>query len=44
MKFAFEGPMMAISRRMFQSDLENLKALMESGRITAAPRANDDNA
>jgi carbon monoxide dehydrogenase subunit G len=33
----FAGPMMAISRRMFQSDLENLKGLMESGQITAAP-------
>jgi uncharacterized protein YndB with AHSA1/START domain len=29
------GPMMALTRRMFQSDLENLKKLMESGRITA---------
>jgi uncharacterized protein YndB with AHSA1/START domain len=28
------GPMMAITRRMFQSDLDNLKGLMESGRIT----------
>ena len=30
------GPMLALTRRMFQSDLENLKALMEAGQITAA--------
>ena len=30
------GPMLAVTRRMFQSDLENLKALMEAGQITAA--------
>lgn len=30
------GPMLAVTRRGFQSDLENLKALMESGRITAS--------
>ena len=30
------GPTLVLTRRMFQSDLENLKALMESGRITAA--------
>lgn len=28
------GPMLPVTRRMFQSDLENLKALMESGRLT----------
>jgi uncharacterized protein YndB with AHSA1/START domain len=28
------GPMLPLIRRMFQSDLENLKGLMESGRIT----------
>ena len=27
------GPMLAVTRRMFQADLDNLKALMESGRI-----------
>lgn len=27
------GPMIPLTRRMFQSDLENLKTLMESGRI-----------
>lgn len=32
------GPMLAVTRRMFQADLENLKALMESGRITAGPQ------
>lgn len=37
MKPFFAGPMLALTRRMFQSDLENLKALMEAGRITAAP-------
>jgi uncharacterized protein YndB with AHSA1/START domain len=31
------GPMLAMTRRMFQADLENLKALMEAGRISAAP-------
>jgi carbon monoxide dehydrogenase subunit G len=31
----FERPMLAVTRRAFQSDLENLKQLMESGRITA---------
>ena len=28
------GPMLPLARRMFQSDLDNLKRLMESGRIT----------
>ena len=32
------GPMLAVTRRMFQADLENLKALMESGRISTVPR------
>lgn len=27
------GPMLGLARRMFQSDLENLKRLMETGRI-----------
>ena len=31
----FIGPMLALTRRSFQSDLDNLKALMESGRIRA---------
>jgi uncharacterized protein YndB with AHSA1/START domain len=31
------GPMLALTRRAFQSDLENLKALMESGQITSTP-------
>lgn len=33
------GPMLALTRRMFQADLENLKKLMESGRITATGTA-----
>lgn len=33
MKFLM-GPMLPIARRMFQTGLDNLKALMESGRIT----------
>ena len=36
MKPFFAGPMLALMRRMLQSDLENLKALMEAGQITAA--------
>ena len=36
MKLLLGGPAMAMTRRIFQSDLENLKALMEAGRITAA--------
>ena len=34
----FERPMLALTRREFQADLENLKQLMESGRITATGR------
>jgi hypothetical protein len=29
-----ERPMLAVTRRGFQSDLEHVKRLMESGRIT----------
>jgi uncharacterized protein YndB with AHSA1/START domain len=35
----FERPMLALTRRGFQSDLENLKRLMESGEITATKAA-----
>lgn len=41
MKLLFGGPVMAMTGRAFQSDLENLKALMEAGRITAA-RSDED--
>ena len=34
MKLMLAGPVMELTRRMFQSDLENLKSLMESGQIT----------
>jgi uncharacterized protein YndB with AHSA1/START domain len=37
-----DGPMVAVTRRTFQSDLENLKALMESGQITATRIADAD--
>lgn len=37
MRFLFGGPAMAMMGRLFQADLENLKALMEAGRITARP-------
>jgi uncharacterized protein YndB with AHSA1/START domain len=31
----FEWPMIALTRRQFQADLDNLKALMEAGRLSA---------
>lgn len=37
MKLLMAGPMLNLTQRMFQSDLDKLKALMESGRITASP-------
>ena len=33
-KRLLERPMLAVTRRGFQSDLENLKRLMESGKLT----------
>ena len=38
MKLLFGGPVMTMTGRAFQSDLENLKALMEAGQITARRR------
>lgn len=37
MKLLMGGPVLEMTRRMFQSDLENLKRLMESGQVTATP-------
>ena len=36
MRLLFGRPAMAMMARLFQADLENLKALMEAGQITAA--------
>jgi uncharacterized protein YndB with AHSA1/START domain len=41
MKLLFGGPVMAMTGRLFQADLENLKALMEAGQITAAKSGED---
>lgn len=41
MRLLFGGPAMAMMGRLFQADLENLKALMEAGRITAAAPPRD---